>query len=79
MIPQLDAGGKVAIPAEHHVPGEAGDLARPQAGLYGQQDDHAIARRVAGAAGKDQQIIEIGRGQQFCLFTWRCDSNVYDK
>ena len=38
------------------------NLARPQAGLGRQQHDHAIAQRVAGAAGKDQQIVEIGRG-----------------
>ena len=28
VIAQFDAGAKIAIAAKHHVPGEAGDLAR---------------------------------------------------
>jgi len=48
VITQLDAGGKVAIPAEHHVPGETGNLSRPQRGLDRQQDDEPIPMRVAG-------------------------------
>ena len=64
---------------EHHVPGQVGDLARAQAGLGRQQHDHAVAQRVSGAAGKDQQIVEIGCRQKFCLFAWHYDSNVYDE
>ena len=64
---------------EHHVPGQVGDLARAQARLGRQQHDHAIAQRVSGAAGKDQQIVEIGRGQKFCLFAWHYDSNCYEQ
>ena len=77
-VAQLDDAADPPGRIEHHVPGQVGDLARPQAGLGRQQHDHAIAQRIAGAAGKDQQIVEIGCGQKFCLFAWHYDSNVYD-
>ena len=61
-IPQFENAADPPGRIERHVPGQVRNLARPQAGLGRQQHDHAIAQRVAGAAGKDQQIVEIGRG-----------------
>ena len=60
VIAQLDAGGKVAVAGEHHVPGEAGNLARPQARLDREQDNQPIAVRVPGRTRVDEQEI--------CLF-----------
>jgi len=34
VIPQFDAGGQVAIPAKHRIPGQLGDLAGAQAGFH---------------------------------------------
>ena len=59
MVAQFDDATDLAGRTEHHVPGQTGDLARPQPGLGRQQHDHAIAQRIAGATGKDEEIIDI--------------------
>jgi hypothetical protein len=56
---QLDDAADLAGRTEHHVPGEVGDLTRPQPRLGGQQHEHAVAKRITGAAGKHEEIIDV--------------------
>jgi hypothetical protein len=44
---------------EDHVPGQVGDLNGPQASLGGQQDDHTVAEGMAGATGKDKEVVNV--------------------
>ena len=68
MIAQLDHRTNVAGWIEDHVPGQVGDLTGPQAGLGGQQDDHAVAEGMPGAAGKNQEVVDVANREYFCLF-----------
>ena len=68
MIAQLDHRTDVAGRIEDHVPGQVGDLTGPQASLGGQQDDHTVTERMPGAAGKNQEVVDVANGEYFCLF-----------
>ena len=67
-VAQLDHRTDVAGRIEDHVPGQVGDLTSPQASLGGQQDDHTVAERVPGAAGKNQEVVDVANREYFCLF-----------
>ena len=64
-IAQLDHRTDVAGWIEHHVPGQLGDLTGPQARLGGEQDDHPIAEGMPGAAGKNQEVVDVAKRRVF--------------
>jgi hypothetical protein len=69
-ITQLDDIADLASRVDHHVPRQACDLASAQAGFRRQQDNYSIADRMAGASGKNQEIVDLGDGQYFRLLAW---------
>ena len=66
-VAQLDHRTDAAGRIEDHVPGQVGDLTGPQASLGGQQHDHAVTEGVPGAAGKNQEVVDVTTGEYFCL------------
>ena len=58
-VRKLDQAADLAVGVDHHVPGQVGDLSGPQPGLGREQDHHGVTERVAGAAGKDEQVTYI--------------------
>ena len=75
MIAQLDHRTDVAGRIEHHVPGQLGDLTGPQASLGGKQHDHSVTERVPGAAGKNQEVVDVANGKYFCLLAWHIEQS----
>ena len=69
-IAQLDYRADITGRIKHHVPGQFGNLTGPQASLGGKQDDHAIAEGMPGAGNKNQEVIDVAKGEYFCLLTW---------
>ena len=67
-IAQLDHVADLAGRVEHHVPGQLGDLASPQAGFDRQQHDQLVTEGVTGVAGKDQEAFNLLIGKYLCLF-----------
>jgi hypothetical protein len=67
VITKLDHRTDVAGWIEYHVPRQVCDLACAQAGFRRQQDNYSIADRMAGASGKNQEIVDLGDGQYFRL------------
>jgi hypothetical protein len=67
-IAQLDHWTNVAGWIEHHVRGRVGDLTGAQASLGGQQDDNSITNGMPGAAGKNQEVVDVAKRKYFCLF-----------
>ena len=66
-VAQLDHRTNVAGWIEHHVPGQVGDLTGAQASLGGQQDDHTVTKGMSGAAGKNKEVVDVAKGEYFCL------------
>ena len=64
-IAQLDHRTDVAGRIEDHVPGQVGDLTGPQASLGGQQHDHTVAEGMSGAAGKNQEVVDVANERVF--------------
>ena len=58
-VAQLDHVADFAGGIDHHVPGQLGDLASPQAGLDRQQHDQPVSDRVPGAAGEHEEVAYI--------------------
>jgi len=52
---------------EHHVPSELRDLTGSKASFGGKQDDQAIAEGMAGAAGKQEEVVDVTKREYFCL------------
>ena len=52
---QLDHRADFTGRAHHHVPGQLGDLASPQASLERQEQDQMISAGVLGGGGKDEE------------------------
>jgi hypothetical protein len=49
-IVKFDRGADLARRTKHHVPGQAGDLTRPQPGFDGQQDEDPVSIGIPGRA-----------------------------
>ena len=58
-VVQLDGLADLAGRIEHHVPGQPGDLAGPQAGLDREQHDQLVAKWVTGGGGKDKEVVYL--------------------
>ena len=58
-VVQFEDAADLAAGIENHVPRQVRNLARAQARLGRQQHDHAIAQRIAGATGKQEEIVDI--------------------
>ena len=57
------------LPPASTVPRQVCDLACAQAGFCRQQDNHSVADRMAGAIGKNQEVVDTADGKYFCLLT----------
>ena len=66
-IAQLNHRPDLAGWIEHHVPGQVGDLTGPEARLGGKQHDDTVTERVPGAAGKNQEVVDVTNGEYLCL------------
>ena len=55
--------------ADHHVPGQLGDLASAQASFERQQQDQMISARVSGSGGKDEEASCLLIGEYLGLFS----------
>ena len=60
-IGQFDQAADLAVGVEHHGPRQVCDLSSPQPCLSRQQDHYRVAQRVPGAAGVDEQVLNVVR------------------
>jgi len=77
-IINLDRGTDLAVRSKNHLPGQFGDLARPQAGLDGKQDNDAVAFRIASLCGKGQKAMYLFVVQNTCLFASHLNHQIND-
>src|SRR6516225_2716050 len=66
-VGQRDLIADRTVRAGHHAPGQLGDLLGAQSGLEAQEDDHAVALRVASAACQVEQLFEFAVLNDFRL------------
>lgn len=52
-IPQLQDRANSAVGSENHLPREIRNFSGSQASFYGEQDDHAVSKRVTSRFGKE--------------------------
>jgi hypothetical protein len=60
-VTKLDHRPNASVGIQHHIPSKFGDFARPHSCLDRQQDDDAVAERVAsnGCEGKEVFCVKI--------------------
>jgi hypothetical protein len=64
---QLDGLANLAGRIEHHVPGQAGNLAGTQAGLDRKKYDQLVAKWVSRGGGKDEEVVYLLLVKYLCL------------
>jgi hypothetical protein len=67
-ITQCNGVADLTTCVEHHVPGQACDLAGAQAGFCRQQNHHAVAEWMTAAIGEGEQIRQLARSKDLGLF-----------
>jgi hypothetical protein len=65
----IERTGDLVTVRHHHVPGQLGDPAGPQASLERQQQDQMVSAGVPGGGGKDEEASCLLIGQYLGLFS----------
>ena len=67
MVWQLKCGPDGTGRIGDHLPRQVGDLTGPETGFCRQQHHDFVAHWLSGRLGKEEEVVDVGVGQDLCL------------
>ena len=59
VVSQLQGRANGTIRIENHLPSEVRNLSGSQASFHGEQNDHAVSKRIPSRFGKQEKVVDL--------------------